>query len=220
MLDQGQFEFAGIFDRFDIRQRYVNPEEIYFLGRNPELGFLNGVRSRGGTDVFFADDLPLVPEESLVLTEESALPWLNMSEGLVSSDLVSLRTRADRAKFYMRLDKEPRGDWELTLKGGAFGVNPAPLTVVVLLNNWEIGMWQIDKNSTSATFTVPRACMEESFEDEARLVTLMMYIPDIPSFIENDRKVSAYGLQLEEIRLGAKDGINGKDREAKYDENI
>jgi hypothetical protein len=134
-----------------------------------------------------------------------------MSEGLmpveVSSDPVSRvewRTYADKVKFYMSLNKEPGNDWELLLDGSVFDKEhsvPRELSVLVFVNNRQIGTWKIDGSPRRGSFPIPQKLMEESFRDEMRLVTLMLRLPDVPSLIENYLEVSAYGLRLNGMQM-------------------
>jgi hypothetical protein len=63
---------------------------------------------------------------------------------------------------------------------------------MLYINNSRVGTWQIDKNSSSATFTIPKALLEESFRDETRLVTLMLRLK---------RDAPTYGLQIERMQI-------------------
>ena len=177
-----------------------------FYRDNCGLGHLVTAYVADGVNIFFKENLPPLPEVPLVFSEETALPWLEMSEGLALAekpgrDLASkweLRTYTDNVNFYMSFDKELKEGWELTLKGSAFDLRQdgiQELTVLVFVNNSLIGIWQIDKNSRSSTFKIPQALMKESFEDEVRLFSLTLYIPDV------DYSPSAYGLQLEELHI-------------------
>ena len=211
LLDRTVFEWNGIFDRYDIKQKYANPEETVFHRSVVELGFLAGPRSAAGVNLSFAEDLSPVPETPLVFAEEAALPWLTMSEGLmpvkVSSDLssrVEWRTYANKVKFYMSLDKKPESDWELLLDGAAFDEGrPAvrELSVLVFVNNQQIGTWKIGGSSRRESFPIPRKLMEESFQDEMRLVTLMLRLSDVPSLIENYIEIATHGLRLNGMQM-------------------
>jgi hypothetical protein len=211
LLDQSVFEYNGIFDRFGITQKYANPEETNFYRLNSELGSLSRGRTPDGVNLSFAEDLLPVPEAPLVFTEEAALPWLKMSEGLmpvkVSSDLssrVEWRTYANKVKFYMSLDKEPDSDWELVLDGAAFDEGRSAvreLSVLVFVNNQQIGTWKIGGSSRRESFPIPRKLMEESFQDEMRLVTLMLRLPDVPPLIENYFEIATCGLRLNGMQI-------------------
>jgi hypothetical protein len=212
MLPQTIFEYDAIFERYGIKQKFVNPEETNYHRFDYELSYLATAETKDGVNIFFKNDLMPLPESTLIFTDEAASPWLRMSEGLMPVDAVARdytiktewRTYADKVKFYMSLDKEPTEDWELTLKGAVFDDRwdtTLKLEVKIFVNNHEIGAWQIDKNISTAMFTIPKALLEESFRDETRLVTLMLRLLGVASFLENDREVSAYGLQLEEMRI-------------------
>jgi hypothetical protein len=216
-LDRTVLEWNGIFDRYNIKQKYANPEETVFHRSAVELGFLAGPRSAEGVNLSFAEDLSPVPETFLVFAQESALPWLKMSEGLMpvevssrlplSSDLYSRfewRTYANKVKFYMSLDRKPESDWELLLDGSVFDDGrsvPRELSVLVFVNNQEIGTWKIDGNFKRESFPIARKLMEESFHDDMRLVTLMLRLPEVPSLLENYLEVSTYGLRLNGMQI-------------------
>ena len=206
MLPQSIFEYHGIFDRHGIKQKYVNPEETNFYVENLDFGSLPGTRRQNAVNIFLQSELPPLPETSLIFAEKAASHWLRMSEGLMPFETVNSNymrvtewlTYADKIKFYMSLDKEPKGDWELTLKGAMFDTNGTydrELKALVFINNREIGTWQIDINTQTVTFTIPQELMEESFKDETRLVTLMLRLQ------RDDR---TYGLQIEEMKFGEK----------------
>jgi len=206
MLPQSIFEYHGIFDRHGIKQKYVNPEETNFYVENLDFGSLPGTRRQNAVNIFLQSELPPLPETSLIFAEKAASHWLRMSEGLMPFETVNSNymrvtewlTYADKIKFYMPLDKEPNGDWELTPKGAMFDTNGTydrELKALVFINNREIGTWQIDINTQTVTFTIPQELMEESFKDETRLVTLMLRLQ------RDDR---TYGLQIEEMKFGEK----------------
>jgi hypothetical protein len=211
LFDRTVFEWNGIFDRYNIKQKYANPEETVFHRSVVEVGFLAGPRSAAGVNFSFAEDLLPVPETPLVFAEESAFPWLKMSEGLmpaeVSSGLASRiewRTYANKVKFYMSLDREPASDWELLLDGTVFDEGrsaPRELSVLVFVNNQQIGTWKIGGDSQKESFPIPQKLMEESFRDEMRLVTLMLLLPDVSSLVENYFEVSAHGLRLNGMQI-------------------
>jgi hypothetical protein len=204
MLPKTIFEYAGIFERFGIRKKYINPEETYSPERNMGLNYLGAAHHpKDGVNTFFKRHMPPLPETLLVFADDAAFPWLGMSEGLMSVERKWL-TYEDKVKFYMSLDKEPREDWELTLKGSMFDVRwlaIQQLDVRVFINNNEIGRWQADRDAKYATFTIPRVFLEESFRDETRLVTLMLRLQGVPTWVENGRQEALYGLRLEEMRI-------------------
>lgn len=207
MLPQSIFEYHGIFDRFGIKQKYVNPEDTYFYVENVNFGSLPGARRHNGVNIFLKRDLPPLPENSVVFAEKAAFQWIRMSEGLMPFETVDMNylrktewlTQSNKVKFYMSLDKEPKEDWELLLKGAMFdtkGSYDRELNISVFINNHEIGQWQADINTKTVRFTIPRDVMEESFNDETKLVTLMLRI---------QREDMTYGLQIEEMRFRQKE---------------
>ncbi|MCL1874879.1 MAG: hypothetical protein FWF87_01310 [Synergistaceae bacterium] len=209
MLPQSIFEYHGIFDRYGIKQKYVNPEETSFYVENVNFGSLPGTRSQNSVNIFLKSELPPLPEKTLVLADKEAHHWLRMAEGLRPFETVDMNYKrvtewlayADKAKFYMSMNKEPKNDWELTLKGAMYdttGRYDRELKILVFINNREIGTWQIDKNTfaaQTARFTIPQELMEESYRDETSLVTLMLRL------LRDDR---TYGLQIEEMRIRSK----------------
>jgi hypothetical protein len=223
LLDQSVFEWDGIFDRFDLKQKYANPEETFFGRTAAELGSLSKARTAGGVNISFADDLLPVPETPLIFAQEDALPWLRMSEGLVPAEETSSkdfsrfivwRTYANKVKFYMSLDRESVNDWEVLLRGLVFdeerertGKAARKLSIEVFINHRQIGIWEIDGEASTGTFLIPRQLMEDSFRDEMRLVTLRLQLRGVSSLIENDLEHSLYGLQMEGIQIREK-GVN------------
>jgi hypothetical protein len=211
LLDQSIIEYDGIFNRYDIRQKYANPEETDFY-RRAMIGSLSKSRTAEGVNISFADDLLPVPETPLVFTEESAMPWLKMSVGLMPEEALNSDdiweeiwiTYADKVKFFMSLDREPQGDWELLLTGAAFDRSwgtRRELSILVFINNQQIGVWNVDTTQRTATFRIPQELMEESFRDEMRLVTLMLRLSGVPSIMENKGAVSNYGLQMDGMQI-------------------
>jgi hypothetical protein len=206
MLPQSIFEYHGIFDRYGVRQKYINPEDTYFVVDDIMFGSLPGDRSPNGVNIFLKSQLPSLPETTLVFAERAAYQRLRMSEGLAPFETTdsgyARKTRwlsiADKIKFYMSLDKEPKEDWELTLKGLMYdpkGVYDHEIKVLIFVNNREIGTWQIGIDTQTVTFTIPQAVMEDSFMDETRLVTLMLRL---------QRDDQAYCLQIEEMRISSR----------------
>ena len=215
MLPQTIYEYAGIFDRYKITQKYVNPEDtdLASVAQGVGWGLMPAPRLQDGVNIFVKRNLPPLPERGIVFSNEAAMPWIGMSDGLrPSRQQGSPRTQwlstGDKIKFYMALDREPQEDWELILRGGMFDdwrSNRQRINVLVYVNNREVGSWQVDRgavNSRTVTLTVPRDILEESFKDETRLVTLMLRVQGAPSI---PGRVSIYGLQLESMRFRPKD---------------
>jgi hypothetical protein len=210
LLDRTVFEWNGILDRYGIDQKYANPEETVFFRGAVDVGFLAGPRSPEGVNFSFAEDLPPVPETPLAFADVSALSWLKMSEGLIPAEVSSLSSRvewktyANKVKFYMFLDKEPESDWELLLDGAAFDEGRSvkrELSVLVFINNEQIGTWNLGGASQTKTFPIPQKLMEESFHDRMRLMTLMLRLPDVPSLLENYLEISTHGLRLDGMQI-------------------
>jgi hypothetical protein len=205
LLDRSVLEWDGVFDRFQIRQKFANPEETNFYSPAPELGSLSQARTTRGINLSFMEDLLPVPENFLDFADENALPWLRMSEGLMpvgtADSQVVWRTYANKVKFYMALDREPREDWELSLEGQAFGGKARELTVLVSVNHREVGAWRPGGEVRTEKFLLPKTLMEESFRDEMRLLTLTLRLIGVPSLIENFLQPSSYGVQLQGIQI-------------------
>ncbi len=218
MLPKTIYEYAGAFDRYGIKQKYINPEDtdLALNAQGVGWGLLAGPRIANGVNVFLKRELLPIPETPLVFSKQPALPWLRMSEGLsptgrqYGAQKTKWISTGNKVKFYMAMDKEPKGDWELTLKGFMFDdwrSSRQNLDVQVYINNREIGTWQIDKidtNTRSAAFTIPQFVLEESFKDETRLVTIMLRLQGIPSQTENSWQPPTCGIQLEELLIRPK----------------
>jgi hypothetical protein len=86
LLDRSTFQFDGIFGRYDIRQKFANPEAGRLsdfwkgLWTAPHLGRQTG-RMPFGSSIAFEEDLPPLPA-SIVLADAEARPWLRMSDGV------------------------------------------------------------------------------------------------------------------------------------------
>ena len=218
MLPQTIFEYDGVFERYGIRQKYVNPEEmddLDFYTQGVGWGFLPGPRAPGGKNVFLKKHLLPLPETLLVFSEKKAFPWLDMSEGLMSLETMGPNYNKktiwisydNKVKFYMSMDKEPMEDWELTLKGVMFDFRRVmrEIETRIFINNQMIGTWQVERNTNSITLTIPRALLEDSFRDETRLVTLMLRLQEVSSFLI---KEPTCGIQLEEMQIRPKKSSN------------
>jgi hypothetical protein len=214
-LDRTIFELDGILNRFDLRRKYVNPEEVIF-SRDPDIGHLARNRTSTGVNFFFPEDLPPLPEYSMSLSSEASLPWLRMSEGLVpteeyreGSPVIIWRSYSNRIKFFMRADGKPTRDWRVTLRGRPYGLQGirADLTVVAFVNDRPIGTWLLGPSKDGErSFVIPRALMEEAFEDDGRLLTFMLRIPAVSSKVVSAFMTSPFGLELEGIEFQPCDG--------------
>jgi hypothetical protein len=210
-LDQSIFEFDGILDRFDLRQKYVNPEEVLFY-RFPAVGRLAKNRTPIGVNFFFSEDLLPLPEFPLNLSRDDALPWLRMSEGLAPVEeyregrpVTVWRSYGNRIKFFMNVDRQPASDWRLTLRGRAYserGSRSDSLNVVVFVNNHSPGVWKVDHMGTrEQSFVIPRTLLEESFEADGHLLTLMLRMPAVSSSTLSVYETSSFGLELESVEF-------------------
>ena len=218
MLPQTIFEYDGVFGRYGIKQKFINPEETNFYRRMASWGFLSGPRSPDGVNVFLKSHLPPVPGTTLVFGEETALPWLKMSEGLIPSGRSQPGQRMkwtsydNKIKFYMAVGREPKGDWDLTLRAtlaNAAENMDKECDVLVSVNNRDIGTWRVDNSARSADFTIPRELLEESFRDETGLMTVMFRLQGVPSWAESGGLGTGYGIQLEEMRIRPKELPHG-----------
>ncbi|MDR1731966.1 MAG: hypothetical protein LBR61_07715 [Synergistaceae bacterium] len=218
-MDQSIFDFDSIFKRFSVTPEYVNPEEVVFH-RNPGFGRLAQDRDAKGVNIFLAEDLLPPPEFSMNLSDEAALPWLYMSEGLVPSEEYQegrrvriWRSYSNRVKFFMSFDRKPENDWLLTLKGKLY-TNYAlisNLSVVPFVNDQAIGVWKIDRTGNEQTFVVPRKLLEKAFNEEGHLLKLMLRMPAVSSVSLSQWKTSDFGLELESLELRPKIGDDDAD---------
>jgi len=88
LLDRSIFRVDGIFNRFDITQRFANPEETIFpnvhLFHNHWARRIPG-RLMLGSQIAFEADLPPLPVLPVIFAEEGAKPWTRMSGGILNS---------------------------------------------------------------------------------------------------------------------------------------
>jgi hypothetical protein len=203
LLDKSVFQCDGFFDRFDIKQKFANPEQTVFqnisLSEYRRERYIAG-RPVLGSNIAFEEDIPLLPNFPVVFAEERAEPWVKMSEGVVLYDpeekatLLTMYSQSlpkgcwnasGKIKFYVRVRDRPEGDMEFALtasprvdeKG-----NFVRQAMNVFVNNQQIGEWLWDRaKSSEKTITLPQKILEESYNDEMRLLTLMFYLtPDNP----------------------------------------
>lgn len=200
MIPQTIYEYDGVFERYGIRQKFVNPEETDPAAHAQGVGWgrLSGPRLENGVNMFLKRDLQLVPlpERTVVFSQRAGYPYRVMSEGLrrVSSiqrhggyayEKERWLSRGNTVKLYMAVNEDPSGDYELLLKGAMIAGRGSPelLDVRVFINNQEIGVWQLKKSEgkeSSITLAIPQALLAESFADESRLVTLMLRLEGVP----------------------------------------
>jgi hypothetical protein len=93
----------GFFDRFDIKQKFANPEAERFSNdfwSDPRLERRTGRLSIGG-NLVFEEDIPPLPSVSLDLLSDAARPWRIMSDGLEFIDTEELFST-----FYNMLEAE------------------------------------------------------------------------------------------------------------------
>jgi hypothetical protein len=204
LLDRTITQCDGFFDRFGIKQKFANPEEAYLRinaeWMNPKPGRQTG-RPAFGSNIAFKEDIPLLPSFPLVFGDERSQPWLTMSEGVLLYDpeaAVSLRAPfsesiskgcwnyAGKVKFYMQVREKPAGDMTFALTASPRVSNGAIVKqkMAVYANNRLLGEWLWDRpEPAEKTIVIPRAMLEESADDEMRLLTLMFYLsdPDAPN---------------------------------------
>ncbi|MDR1731967.1 MAG: hypothetical protein LBR61_07720 [Synergistaceae bacterium] len=208
-LDRSIFDFAGIFDRFRLRQKYINPEEVLFH-RFPEIGHLAWSRTPDGVNVFFPEDLLPLPEQPLTLNSEKALPWLRMSEGLVPIEIYRegiaetvWRSSGNKVRFFMKVDEKPKSGLSLILNGALYPASAGDgkeLPVVVFVNHQPLGVWSVKADGGEKRFVIPRSLLEESFEDDGHLLILSLRIPSV-SFMTLRDAVSPFGLRLDRLEF-------------------
>jgi hypothetical protein len=207
LLEESIFEYESLFDRYDLKQKFINPEEVLFF-RHPGLGFFTGLPDGAVANMFFPEDLPSPPPFPLRFSDPAASPWLEMSEGVAPAMDYTLRpprerwkSYDDKIKFYMRLDEAPGSDWLVTLTGGTYGPfypKKETLSVWVFVNNTTIGHWTAMDGGNQVTLRIPRHLLEESFQDPTGLFTLMLRMPEAPFKGGAD---SPFGLELRELYL-------------------
>ncbi|MDR1731965.1 MAG: hypothetical protein LBR61_07710 [Synergistaceae bacterium] len=220
-LDETVFQWEGIFDRFGLKRKYVNPEETVF-SRVPALGHLALSRTPDGVNLFFPEDLLPLPEFPLALNQREAFPWLRMSEGLFPEEIsldgqldVVWRSYGNKIKFFMRVDRAPERDGVLTLRGNSYSIDGVPpdLSLPVLIDNQPVGEWKITPEAGEQKFSIPRKLLEGSFEDDGHLLTLMLRIPAVSLKILPTGRIdpATFGLELEglEFGLGAEKADDG-----------
>jgi hypothetical protein len=145
LLERSVFQFDGFFDRFGIRQKFLNPEATVFYDDywdKQRPGRETGRFPFGG-NIAFEEDVPPLPV-SLDLLSDAARPWRIMSDGLVFLDTEELFSTlyniqmaewivktlppsfegmlgqglwnyASRVKLYMQVLEKPKGDMILAL---------------------------------------------------------------------------------------------------------
>jgi hypothetical protein len=209
-LDRTTLQWDGIFDRFNLRQKYVNPEETDFF-RYPGLRRLTEDPTTVGVNFFFSDDLPSLPEFPLFLSGEDALPWLRASDGLAPVEeyregrpVMVWKSYKDRIRFFMRVDRRPEGDLCLTLKGRSYAADGLPpnLTVVAFVDNRSLGVWNVAQGTAGErSFVIPRQLLEDSLNDDGHLLRFMLSIPAVSSLRLPAGASAPFGLELESMEF-------------------
>ncbi len=197
LLDKSMFQCDGFFDRFDIRQKFANPEETAFRGDIPWSQYrpqrYTG-RPAFGSNIAFNEDIPGLPTRAVPFSEEIAGPWVTMSDGIILYDPTAPQfgilppsstpkgcwNYTGKIKFFMQVREKPVGD-------RVFAFTAAPRTddkenvlkqsMKVFVNNRQLGEWLFDRpGSTEKTIVIPRAMLEESYNDEMHLLMLTFYL--------------------------------------------
>jgi hypothetical protein len=148
-----------------IEQKFANPEETFLENllswRDPRFGRYTG-RLVFGSNIAFDEDIPPLPDRPVVFAEESAGPWLTMSEGVILgistkdptlkmiSSALTLENGwndASKVKFYMKLTEMPVDDLEFILTASPRTDDGAVLRqkTAVYANNRQIGEWIWDR---------------------------------------------------------------------------
>jgi hypothetical protein len=207
LLEKSIFEYDGVFDRYSMRQKFVNPEETFFY-RFPGLALLGQNPDGLSVNMFFEEELPPPPDFPLVFSDDAILPWMLMSDGIAPlmdetayPPVERWRSYNNRIKLYMRMMDRPRSDWLLTLKGMPWDVSSPrkrSLSVWVFVNNQVVGHWIADETGNGTTLTIPRKLLEESFEDSPQLLTLMLCMPEVSA---RGGDASPLGLEMKELYL-------------------
>jgi len=127
LLDRTVFRANGILDRFDITQRFANPEHTTFPNRLVKGPFwerrIPG-RPALGSNIAFAADIPHLPISPIVFADETSEPWFRMSEGILDSgeasslldsflqpSAMASDDAAARHRWNQSLLSAPRGFW-------------------------------------------------------------------------------------------------------------
>jgi hypothetical protein len=203
LLDKSVFQCDGFFDRFGIKQKFANPEQTTFPGasfwterRERHLG-----RPVFGSNIAFEEDIPPLPDFPVLLAEKEAEPWRKMAEGIMlydPSEQPTLMTisafpvpkgcwnYSNKVKFYVQVKERPETDRNFLLTAsprvdekGDF----AKQSIEIYANNQRIGEWLFDRpEPEEKTVLLPRKILEESYEDEMHLLTVMLRLtnPDVP----------------------------------------
>jgi hypothetical protein len=96
LLDRSIFQADGFFGRFDIRQKFANPEASKWFDGNSwgeARPARHSQRISIGSVLNFKEELPPLPTFPLVLYTRDAKPWVLMSEGLFVLDKTDLTSR-------------------------------------------------------------------------------------------------------------------------------
>lgn len=204
LLNKSIFQCDGFFDRFNIKQKFANPEETVFYTLpwatsrpQPDTGHL-----AFGSNIAFVEDIPPLPKGTLVFEENFSEPWRKMSEGCTLYEPQKQKISwapsgfsvsrgfwnyAGKIKFFMQVIKEPDEDMNFiftaTPRIGADG-SPVKQIAKVFVNYRQLGEWLFDQpGSVEKSIVIPKATLEESYNDEMHLLTLMFRLsnPDAPT---------------------------------------
>ena len=198
LLDRSVHRLDGIFDRFGIKQRFANPEQIFFPNRHL-FGFFRARLIPGrlafGSNIAFEADIPPLPTLPVIFEEERSRPWTIMSEGIVlyDPDEVSFWIPFDypvprgfwnytgRIKFYVRVTEKPVNDMEFALTASLREEEGSarPQQVAVYADNHRIGEWLWEQlGSEEKTITIPLEVLEESYHSPMNLLILRFELTD------------------------------------------
>lgn len=218
LLNRSIFQCDGFFDRFEIKQKFANPEEavsriLTWRTRRPQP---NTKHLAFGSNIAFIEDIPLLPEEPLIFEGKFSKPWRNMSEGCILYDPQvqgflwahpdapvdrGFWNYAEKLKFFMQVDRKPMGDLELILTANPRvdkNVGIVRQTVKVFVNNRQLGEWTFDQaESAGKMLLIPQATLEESYEGDMHLLTLMFYL----SNSDTSDAAQPFSLKLEKMEF-------------------
>jgi hypothetical protein len=219
LLDKSIFQCDGFFDRFDIKQKFTNPEET-FLGnrlpwRAPRFERLTD-RPVFGSNIAFEEDIPPLPDSSVVFADENAKFWLTMSEGVTfeaPGKDPSLWAEASssptsgagwnyrrKVKFYMKLKEKPAGDMDFVLTGSPRILDDGKVLkqkTAIYANNLPIGEWTWNRPGPSEKkVLLSRSILEDSYNGGMHLLTLMFYIDPLESSAN-----SSFSLRFEKMEF-------------------
>jgi hypothetical protein len=202
LLNKSVFQCDGFFDRFAIKQKFANLEATFFpnsMWNNRPENIIG--RPLFGGDIAFEEDIPPLPASPVFFGEESAGPWMKMSEGVVFYDPEEEKTfsspfiasvpkgvwnYAEKVKFFMKVTENPSGDMLFSLTASSrAGREGQKMRALVFANfagypdfrSHPIGEWVWNRpGADEKTIVIPWRILTESRQDPMKLLILMFYL--------------------------------------------